>query len=141
MKDLLIVLLECGSMDLEILDNVGYNLGEIAEKLIIKGIKPTLNTITDMIFQKGQSELKDAVWDAIRHREALQRANVSVGEDEYKRFQKEIDELKSVNPEKDMCWLCNYIDTSCWFCYNEEIYRKYIPEAIGNIERNMGFTF
>ena len=42
MKDLLMVLLECGSMDLEILDDVGYNLGEIAEKLIIKGIKPTL---------------------------------------------------------------------------------------------------
>lgn len=33
------------------------------------------------------------------------------------------------------------LETSCYFSNNEEIYRKYIPEAIGNIEDNMGFEF
>ena len=31
MEDILMVLLECGSLDLRILDDVGYDLGEIVE--------------------------------------------------------------------------------------------------------------
>lgn len=140
MEDILLVLLECGSLDLRILDDVGYDLGEIVEELQTDGIKPTLNIITGEIFRKGQLELTGAVRDAIDERKN-QKDNMEEGEAEYDRLQEEIDELESLNPWEDMGWYCNCIDTSCWFSNNEEIYRKYIPDAISNIEDNMGFEF
>ncbi len=143
MEEILMVLLECGSLDLHILKDVGYDLGEIVEDLQAEGIKPTLNVITGEIFRKGQSELVDAVNDAIKERkeQQLESDDTDEGEAEYDRLQEEVDELGCLNPEEDMDWYCNCLDTSCWFGNNEEIYRKYIPEAISNIENNMGFEF
>lgn len=143
MEDILMVLLECGSLDLQILEGVGYDLGDIVEELSADGIKPTLNVITDEIFRRGQCELVAAVEDAIQERKDQQAEtdDTKEGETEYDRLQDEIDELESLNPEEDMDWFCNCLDTSCWFSNNEEIYRKYIPEAISNIEDNMGFEF
>ncbi len=143
MEDILMVLLECGSLDLQILEGVGYDLGDIVEELSADGIKPTLNAITDEIFRRGQCELVAAVEDAIQERKDQQAEtdDTKEGETEYDRLQDEIDELESLNPEEDMDWFCNCLDTSCWFSNNEEIYRKYIPEAISNIEDNMGFEF
>lgn len=143
MEDILMVLLECGSLDLQILEGVGYDLGDIVEELSADGIKPTLNAITDEIFRRGQCELVAAVEDAIQERKDQQAEtdDTKEGETEYDRLQDEIDELESLNPEEDMDWSCNCLDTSCWFSNNEEIYRKYIPEAISNIEDNMGFEF
>ena len=143
MEDILMVLLECGSLDLQILEGVGYDLGDIVEELSADGIKPTLNAITDEIFRRGQCELVAAVEDAIQERKDQQAEtdDTKEGETEYDRLQDEIDELESLNPEEDMDWFCNCLDTSCWFSNNEEIYRKYIPEALSNIEDNMGFEF
>lgn len=140
---LLMALLECGSMDLSILDCVEYDLGEIAEDLIAEGIRPTLNAITEGIFLKGQSELIEAVENAIEERKAQQADtdDTEKGEAEYDRLQDEIEELESLDPEEDMEWYCNCLDTSCWFSNNEEIYWKYIPGAINTIEKNMGFEF
>lgn len=143
MEDILMVLLECGSLDLRILDDVGYDLGEIVEELQANGIKPTLNVITGEIFREGQRELTEAVEDAIQERKDQQAEtdDTEEGEAEYERLQEEIDELEGLDPEEDMDWFCNCLDTSCWLSNNEEIYRKYIPEAISNIEDNMGFEF
>ena len=125
------------------MEGVGYDLGDIVEELSADGIKPTLNAITDEIFRRGQCELVAAVEDAIQERKDQQAEtdDTKEGETEYDRLQDEIDELESLNPEEDMDWFCNCLDTSCWFSNNEEIYRKYIPEAISNIEDNMGFEF
>lgn len=137
------VLLKCGSLDLHILDDVKYSLGDIVEDLITDGIRPTLNIITGEIFMRGQYELVEAVKDAIEERRDQQADtdNTEEGNAEYDRLQEEIDELENLNPEEDMEWFCNCLDTSCWFSNNEEIYRKYIPEGISNIEDNMGFEF
>ena len=50
---LLFVLLDCGSLDISILDDVGYDLGDIAVELQEEGVNVTLNNITDAIFRKG----------------------------------------------------------------------------------------
>ena len=143
MDELLMVLLECGSLDLSILDDVGYDLGEIAEDLIAEEVKPTLNMITDRIFCKGQFELEEAVKSAIEDRVNRQADtdDSDDGEAEYDRLQDEIDELECLNPEEDMGWFCNCLDTSCWFGDNEAIYRKYLAEEIDEIEGKMGFEF
>lgn len=143
MEELLTALLECGSSDLYILEDVGYDLGEIVEKLQEEGTKPTLNNITDEIFMNGLFELIEHVNDAVEERKVRQddTDNTAEGEAEYDRLQEEIDELESLDPEKDMKWFCNCLDTSCWLSDNEEIYRKYLSDEISRIEDNMGFGF
>ena len=133
-------------MDLQILDDVGYDIGEIAEELQMEGLKPTLNAITDAIFTKGQQELVEAVDEAIQNRKQEQEdldeeVDGEEFKQEYDRLQEEIDELESLNPEEDMEWFCNCLDTSCWFRDNEDIYMKYLADAIKDIEDNMGFGF
>lgn len=143
MEEILMALLECGSLDLNILKDVGYDLGGIVEELQAEGIKPTLNTIMGWIFRKGQCELIDAVEDAIEEKRSYQSDtdDTENGEKEHDWIQREIDELERLNPENDIDWFCNFLDTSCWFSSNEEIYRKYIPEVISDIEDKMGFEF
>ncbi len=45
-------LLECGSLDLQILDDVGYDLGEIVEELQAEGIKESER---DTVHHQGMS--------------------------------------------------------------------------------------
>lgn len=138
--NLLPALLDCGILDISILDDVGYDLGDIAVELQEEGIKVTLNNITDAIFRKGQAELEDALENKISELED-ERDGCEEDSEEYDELQEQIDELESCDPEEDVEWFCNCLDTSVWFSDNEEIYRKYIPEAISNIEDNMGFGF
>lgn len=138
MEELIMILLECRSNDLHILDDTEYNLEEIVNELINNGVKPTLNAITNRIFEKAQDELYDAVNKAIKDKTTLQQ---HVSKKEARHLQDEIDELESLNPMQDMKWSCNCRDTSCWFANNQTIYRIYFPTTIKMIERNMGFEF
>lgn len=139
MEDLLVVLLECGTLDLGILDDVDYDICEIVEEIQQQGLKPTLNMITSEIFRKGQEELTDAIKEAIEAREDEQY-EIEDDDERYEKLQEEIDELESLNPEEDMQWFCNCLDTSCWL-NNEEAYQKYLAGEIKDIEDNMGFCF
>lgn len=145
MERLLMALLECGSMDLRILDGVGYDLGEIAEEMLRQGITPTLNLITNEIFMKGMRELKEAVEDAIYDRQCMIEDLCGEEQDDsdyrfVQNVEDEIEELKSLDPDEDMGWFCNCLDTHCWL-RNKEDYRRYISAAISRIEGNMGFDF
>lgn len=133
-------LLDCGSLDISILDDVGYDLGDIAVELQEEGVKVTLNNIIDAIFRKGQDELKDALEEKISELEG-ERDECEEGSDEYEELQEQIDELECCDPEEDVEWFCNCLDTSIWFRDNEEIYRKYLEDEISDIEENMGFEF
>ena len=67
--------------------------------------------------------------------------NTEEGKMEHESLQEEIDVLESLDPDKDMNWYCNWLDTSCWLSGNEAIYWEYLEEEIISIEDNMGFTF
>lgn len=139
-ESLLCSLLDCGVLDLAILDDVGYDLGEIAEALQDSGIKPSLNAITVEIFYKGIEELTEALKNKINEL-AYERGKYNKDSDEYEKLQEQINELEYCNPEEDVDWFCNCLDTSIWFSQNEEIYRKYLEDEISEIEDNMGFEF
>lgn len=139
-ESLLCSLLECGTCDLSILDDVGYDLGEIAEDLQSRDIKPTLNAITEEIFRNGQRELKIELDDKISELEN-ERDDCEEDSEEYENLQEQIDELECCDPEEDVSWFCNCLDTSVYFVNNEEIYRKYLEDEISDIEENMGFEF
>lgn len=143
-RDLLLcAVLDCGTLDLSVIDDVGYDIGEIVEELQAEELKPTLNMITCEIFRMGQRDLENAIDAAIRDRQKMQLEtdDSEEGEEEYDRLQKEIDELEELDPEEDVDWFCNCLDTSIWFSDNEETYRKYLADEISEIEDNMGFDF
>lgn len=140
LDSLLFVLLDCGSLDISILDDVGYDLGDIAVELQEEGVKVTLNNITDAIFRKGQKELEDALENKISELED-ERDDCEEDSEEYDELQEQIDELESCDPEEDVIWFCNCLDTSINFAENEDIYRKYLEDEISDIEDNMGFEF
>lgn len=142
-ENLLREFLNCGSLDLSVLEGIEYDLCEIVEELRANGINPTLNAITAEVFYKGQLELEEAVDAAITDRKnAQEETDIShEGIAEYYRLQGEIEELETLNPDRDMRWYCNCLDTSCWLEWNESIYRKYLADEIRNIEDRMGFEF
>lgn len=139
---LLMSLLECGILDLSILDDVGYDLGDIADELIGEGIKPTLNAITGEIFRKGQEELREKLKDAIEDvKQGMEEAEDEEDAEEYEKLKEKLEALESLDPEEDIDWFCNCLDTSIWFRENEEIYREYLSNEISDVEDNMGFAF
>ena len=87
--------------------------------------------------------MKQAVKNAIQSRKDLQYEtdNTEEGKMEHESLQEEIDVLESLDPDKDMNWYCNWLDTSCWLSGNEAVYWEYLEEEIISIEDNMGFTF
>lgn len=139
-ESLLCSVLDCGILDLSILDDVGYDLGEIYDELIAEGIRPTLNLITGEIFEKGKDALSDRLRDKLEEM-ACERDEYDGGSEEYKMMQEQIDELDSCDPEEDVDWFCNCLDTHVYFLNNEDIYRKYLADEISEIESDMGFSF
>ena len=101
----------------------------------------TLNNILYETFSEGREELAEAVSAAIAERQNNIEDAAGRGEKEYAYIQAEIDELKSVDPYRDMSWYCNCLDTHVFLTNNEGIYRKYLTDAIKDIENNMGFIF
>lgn len=142
MDSLLMALLECGSCDLGILEDIGYDLGEIVDDLISEGIKPTLNAITGEIFRKGESELAEKVRDVIEDtRRDMEEAEDEGNAEEYERLEEKLEALESLDTGEDIDWFCNCLDTSIWFAENEDIYREYLADEISDVEDNMGFSF
>ena len=119
--------LECGTADLSILDDIGYDLGEIIEEMLFEDIKPTLNNITSEVFEKGVSELEDLVKARIEDLEGNDKETLAA--------------LQSLEPRADINWYCNCLDTHIFFTSHEEIYREYLPKEIAQVEENMGFSF
>ncbi len=68
-ENLLTSLLECGVLDLGILDNVEYDLGELVERAKQKTASPTLNDIVEEIFLECQQELVYDIKDKIEEKE------------------------------------------------------------------------
>ena len=138
--NLLCSILQCGELDLAILDDVGYDLGEIYDELVADGIKPTLNIITNEIFIRGLVELENSLNDKLADlkEELLEYDEDSV---EYRELRVQIDSLCMCEPENDVDWFCNCLDTSIWFIRNEEIYQQFLADEIKEIEMNMGFEF
>ena len=132
-------LLDCGYLDIQILEDVEYDLGEIVEELLANDIKPTLNIITGEIFRKGIEEMEDAVRQAMQN--VADNQLIEYDDEEYEKLEEQFDELESLNPKEDIEYFCNCLNTSIYFVNNEEIYRKYLLDEISAIEDNMGFEF
>lgn len=121
-------ILECGTDDLLVLDDIGYDLEDIVDDLTAEGVKPTLNAITGTVFRKGVEELTQLISDRL----------CEPGEDDSEEV---LAAIRSLNPEKDIGWFCNCLDTHIYFQENETIYREHLADEISQVEESMVFSF
>lgn len=132
-------LLGCGTLELAILEDVQYDLGEIADDLMAECGKITLNMITNEIFQRGVCDLKEKLEDKIKYLQS-KKDDFDEKSCEFEELQEQIDILESLDPDEDIKWYCNYLDTSIYFCQNLEVYREYLENEISDVEYDMGFS-
>lgn len=130
-------ILDCGYCDISILDDVGYDIEEIINNLKCSN-DLSLNSITREIFRKGIYELKEALKNKILEvRKEMECYEINSKEHEELVY--ELEQLSLCDPDEDICWYCNCMDTSIYFVNNGEIYREYLENEISSIENNMGF--
>lgn len=131
--------LECGTDDLGVLDDIGYDVGKIIEKLYEEGLRPSLNAITSTVFRMGVDELTALLSEEIRNAHEELEANPDY--EETVALNERLFALGQLNPNDDIEWFCNCLDTSVRFTQNEELYRMYLADAIETVEGRMGFSF
>lgn len=131
-EDLLMTLLGCGSMDLAMLDSVGYDFDEIIDQLDGEPIQDVgFNGLMRAVVDVGIIKISEAVEELIQ---ALENQG---GLDDYE--SEELEELKKLCPDDDILSFHNCLDTHVWFEKNGNIYRQYLSEALNEFECNTGF--
>jgi hypothetical protein len=132
--NLLMTVLGCGSLDLEMLEDVHYDFGEIVDQL--DGIplqKAGFNGLMRAVVDVGIIHIQEAVGDRCCELEAVQMER-EWDEDEAEEYRL----IELLDPDNDIRSYHNYLDTSAWFERRGEIYREYLSEAIDSFEENTG---
>lgn len=167
---ILTCLLNCGTADLSMLDDINYDLDDILDELVGSGCL-SLNAIFEQVFIRGISELTDVVENNrgqiktdLKHLlsivpssddldDDIQRFEDELSDDDYnllesyggfewrEDIQECLDELEDLNPEEDIEYFCNCQDTHIRFTNHEETYRRLFKNEIEEIENDMGFEF
>ena len=137
-ETLLCALLDCGTLDLSMLkDTDPYYLCDAIDRLKDEGAEISLNGIFNEMFYHAAGVLNDALETRIGDLEAYKDAD-SIDDDELE----ELQALRTINPEDDVTWYLNCLDTHIYICSDkEEIYCEYLGGQVEELERLMGFEF
>lgn len=137
-KSILCELLNCGYLDINILDDADEDFVlEAIENLRFEGLEISLNTITSEMFWKARADIVSAVEN---RKEELKdyEANESIEDDE----RKELTEIAALKPDEDIEWFCNYLDTSIYIVNGKyDVYKEYFGDLLDELEGKMGFEF
>ena len=137
-KSLLCDLLDCGYLDLNILDDADEDyVLEAIEDCKENGIPVSLNAITDAMFLEAQTRI-NGEWDARLDELGSDAENGYAGEYELK----ELEAIKELNPEEDITWYCNCLDTGIYIINDKyDVYMEYFKDLMDELENKMGFEF
>lgn len=134
-QSLLCEMLSCGTLDLELLDRVGYDWDEVLELLDWPdGEGFNFNRLMRAVVDVGIIHIKQAVEDRICELEAVENER-ELDEDE----SEEMESLRRLDPDQDIEGFFNCLDTHVWFRQNGSIYRRYLSSALDGFEENVGF--
>ena len=132
--ELLRALLNCGYMDLSLLDNVKYSWSDVLEQLdgwLLEEL--SLNNLMRAVVSVGIIEL----WEKIDKRVEELEAQAEINDDE----KVERAALKTLDPDQDIEGYFNCLDTHVYFANNASVYRQYLSDAIDAFENNTGLVF
>lgn len=151
-EEILTNLLDCGTDDLKLLEDIEYDLYDILEYLK-EYVSFNINTIFREVFKKGAIDLNYAFRkreEEIREQilEEMQTAKNEYpdydfeNDEEYQTFVNDLDLLDSgkLCPMEDLDYYLNYQDTHVYM-EHIEFYRKYMSDVVDTIETNMGWEF
>lgn len=134
--NLLCSILDCGELDLGMLDEVGYDWCDVMNRLKEQGVgilDVGFNGLMRAVVEMGVEDLATAVNDRVCELEAIPNER-ELDEDE----KKEMEQLLLLSPEDDVEAFFNYLDTHAYLLKNGQIYREYLPDALDEFEENTG---
>lgn len=133
---LLCELLECGALDLQVIDGCKYDISDIIAEVKGYNEKITLSTLVMAIFNLFQNEVRELIDFKLGEitDEVLRLDN---SDSEIVTQLIEIEEkLTRLNPFDDFELWFNYLDTNMSISTNEEIYNFYIREIDDLVEKS-----
>ena len=141
-------ILDCGTADLSLLDDINYDLDDILDSLMENNCL-SLNGIFQEVFIKGAEELQeelknqkeDIKAEILYIIEENETENLTETE-EHKELISDLALLESgdLQPENDLEFYLNYQDTHV-FMKHIEFYRRYMENTVDDIEYKMGWEF
>lgn len=151
-EEILTNLLDCGTDDLKLLEDIEYDLDDILEYLKECG-SFNLNSIFREVFNEGAINLNYAFIERKEEiREQILEEMKTVKEEypdydlendeDYQELENDLDLLDSgkLCPMEDLDYYLNYQDTHVYM-EHIEFYRKYMSDVVDTIETNMGWEF
>lgn len=133
-QSLLCEMLSCGTMDLELLDRIGYDWDEVLEQAEWPSVELDFNVLMRAVVGLGILDIREALDDRTEEL-CWGRDHGSLTDEDAE----ELRALEQLNPDDDIQSFHNYLDTHVWFEHNGPIYRRYLPEALDAFEENVGF--
>ena len=151
-------ILDCGYCDLELLEDIEYDLDDIIQDCIDNG-DLSLHGIFRGVFWMGardlqnafdeqKDDIRDNILEALENEktEWVDSGKMTVEEledcEEHQELVADLELLDSdiLNPENDMSYYCNCIDTHVSMKHID-FYRRWMKNDVENIEKYMGWTF
>ena len=128
---LLAEILNCGYLDLQVLEDCEYDMSELIEECKFSFGVVNLNALACTMFVFGRRDIQSAIEERIAE---LEGGELTEAEEE------ELENLKLLDVWEDIESFHNFIDTSIWINNHKEIYENYLSEALAEFERNTGYV-
>lgn len=126
-EEILINILDCGVDDLSLVRNIKYDLNEIMRDLKRDKTYPSLENIMVVCMYYACDKLNEAVENCL---DFIENGELNVSEEEKRKIEK-------LNPDSDLYMNFNYLTTKV-FMKHKDIYEKYVPDLIRDIEEYLG---
>lgn len=131
---LLLTLLGCGTLDLEMLEDIHYDFDDVIDRLDGLSIQEAgFNGLMRAVVDVGIIHIQEALEEKLAELHGYRDEGVMTEGDK-----QELQALEQLDPDRDIHSYHNYLDTSVWFEKNGSAYRRYLTEAIDSFEENTG---
>ena len=126
---LLLTLLGCGTLDLEMLEDIHYDFDDVIDRLDGLSIQEAgFNGLMRAVVDVGIIHIQEALEEKLAELHGYQDEGVMTEGDK-----RELQALEQLDPDRDIHSYHNCLDTSVWFEKNGSAYRT---EAIDSFEEN-----
>ena len=154
----LIKILNCGTADLSLLDDIDYDLDDIIDDCIVnddlslhgifRGVFYKAASALQAAFDEKKDEIRDDILDALEQEKTDFVLSGEMTEEELEEdaehkeliYHLQLIESGALNPEDDMDYFLNYCDTHVSMKHIA-FYRRWMKTDVDNIESDMGWTF
>lgn len=141
--DLLCAILDCGTADLNMLDDTEANIFAVIQQMRSGGIELTLNNIMAEVFNEGILRLDEAVRSFREDLESEeQNGNLTdVGREQLEKLRR-----FNINPKHDFGFYVNCLDTSLYFNpqpdkeEKRQLYEELFEEELLDLMNYTGFN-